>query len=260
MSEPERVLGGAGRLLPSRSLRELVTEHRAALAGRSVQERLAAEAAQAERTRVEARRELLAERAAARWAMWCSAVPARYVDERADPAEYARRPFGWWLSRLDAGQQPERVAGWLASRSANLVLSGPAGTGKTTTAVAAGYAAAGQAVHVRLTSQLDYLARLRPGGSDDPGRVRDQAAQASLLILDDFGAETEGGTEFVRREMCALLDGRLNAGRRTVLTLNGSAESLADAFGDRIMSRVRSDAVVLRYVGGDRRQAARVPW
>jgi hypothetical protein len=250
----------AADLLPSASLRELAAAHRAAAAARSLEERLAYEAEQAERTRAEARGELLAERAAARWAMWCASVPARYVDDRADPGRYEWRPFGWWLSRLDAAQFPERVEAWLASRSVTLVLSGPVGSGKTTAAVAAGYAAAGQAVHVRLTSQLDYLARLRPGGSDDPGRVREQAEQASLLILDDFGAETEGGTEFVRREMCALLDGRLNAGRRTILTLNGSAEALADAFGDRIMSRVRADAVVLKIAGEDRRRAARAPW
>jgi DNA replication protein DnaC len=220
-------------------------------------------AAEARKERAEladdARKELFAGRAAQRWAMWCASVPARYRDPRADET-FRHRPFGHWLSRLDGGQHPERIAAWLESNSSTLLLVGPTGTGKTHAAMAAGYAAAGQAVHTRYVSQLDYLARLRPGGSDDPARDRWKALNTSLLIFDDLGAETEGGTEFVRREVCALFDGRLNEGRRQIVTLNANPDALAETFGDRIVDRLRSDAVVLKLDGGSRRRPARAPW
>lgn len=260
-TEPTRALADAAALLPAKpSLRALVARHREEIAGLDEEDRRAYEELRSERAREEARPELLAARAAQRWAMWCRSVPARYVDGRADPEVFARQPFEWWLSRLDAAQQPDRVAAWLRSPSATLVLVGPTGTGKTHAAITAGYAAAGQAVHTRFLSQLDYLAALRPGGSDDPGRVRWAALNTSLLVLDDLGAETEGGTEFVRREIAGLLDGRLNEGRRQVITLNADPDSLADTFGDRIMDRLRADAVTIHLAGDSRRRAARAPW
>lgn len=216
--------------------------------------------AQARAAADDARAELLTARARQRWAMWCRQVPARYADPRAHHQRHGRQPFDWWLSRLDAPQHPDRIAAWLRSDSHTLVLFGSTGTGKTLAAIAAGYAAADAAVHTRYSSQLDYLLQLRPGGSDDPYRVRWNAANTSLLILDDLGAETEEATQFVRQEMCALLDARLREGRRQIVTTNESPAALADTFGDRIMSRLRDGAVVLKLGGGDRRELAREPW
>lgn len=214
----------------------------------------------AARERVVARAELMSDRACRRWSMWCHQVPMRFRDPAADCDHFIRQPFEHWLGRLDARQQPDRIAAWLKSDSSTLLITGPTGTGKTHAALTAGYAAAGQAVHTRFLSQLDYLAQLRPGGSDDPGRVRWNALNTSLLIFDDLGAETEGGTEFVRREVCGLLDGRLNEERRQIITLNGDPNVLADTFGDRIMDRLRSNAAVIKLEGESRRSPARQPW
>lgn len=208
----------------------------------------------------EARRELMAGRAAQRWAMWCHQVPGRYVDPRANCDVREPRTFEFWLDRPTV-QHPAKIAAWLRSDSPTLILVGDTGTYKTGTALAAGYAAAAAAVHALYTSQLDYLRQLRPGGCDDPMALRARYAGTSLLVLDDLAAETEVATEFVRQEMCALLDERLRENRRQIVTCNVDDPGvLADVFGDRIMSRLRGGAVVLPFDGGDRRELAREPW
>lgn len=259
-SEPTRELGDLARMLPADRLRTVYARRRQEVERMGGEERAALEARLTMAERAVAPRELHGQRARDRWAMWCRSVPARYRDERADAGAFVRRPFEWWLSRLDARQRPEQIGAWLGSSASTLVLTGPTGTGKTHAAITAGYAAASQAVHTRFTSQLGYLAQLRPGGSDDPGRVRWNAINTNLLIFDDLGAETEGGTEFLRREVCGLLDGRLNEGRRQIVTLNADPGVLADAFGDRIMDRLRADAVVVKLEGESRRSPARRPW
>lgn len=260
-TEPARGLAQAAQLLPKPSLRTLYAKHRAEFAGLDENDRAAYEELLAEESREKARPELLARRAADRWAMWCGSVPGRYADDRATPGTFVRQPPAHWLSRLDAAQYPDRIAAWLADRDARtLVLFGSTGTGKTHAAVAAGYAAAGLAVHVRFISQLDYLLALRPGGVDDPGGFRERYAETSLLVLDDLGAETEDATQFVRQEIVALLDARLREDRRQIITTNLKPARLADAFGDRTVSRLRDRAVILHLEGDDRRNLARDPW
>lgn len=223
-------------------------------------ERLAREELRREAERQQSRAEMLTGRAAHRWTMWCQQVPAIYRDDRANPEQRDQRDYAWWLSRLAVDQHATKIAAWLANpQTRTLWLIGPTGTGKTHAAISAGYAAAAAAVHARYVSQLDYLRMLRPGGSDEPNRVRERYATTSLLILDDFGAETGDASQFVRQELLSLLDDRLSEGRRQIITTNAGAEELADTFGDRIMSRLRADAAVLKYAGEDRR-TARTPW
>lgn len=224
-------------------LRAMSSAERAALAQQERDERAA-----------EARAELRAARAAQRWSMWCHQVPALYVDDRADCDVRRPETYAWWLSRLSEGQHAEEIAAWLNARdSRTLWLIGPTGTGKTHAAISAGYAAAAAAVHARFVSQLDYLQQLRPGVSDNPTRVRERFVTTSLLVLDDFGAEIDGASQFVRQEMLTLLDERISQGRKQIITTNADADVLADTFGDRIMDRLRADAAVLKYEGASRR-------
>jgi chromosomal replication initiation ATPase DnaA len=240
--------------------REALEERERELAELSAAERVARAEKERARLAAEARSELMAQRAAQRWAMWCGQVPAIYVDDRADPEKRDPRDFDWWLSGLSADQHPAEIAAWLRDReSRTLWLIGNTGTGKTHAAVAAGYAAAAHAVHARYVSQLDYLRQLRPGGSDEPNRVRERFATTSLLVLDDFGAETGDASQFVRQELLSLLDERLSQGRRQIITTNADAPELCDIFGDRIMSRLRAGAARLKFQGRDRR-TARQPW
>lgn len=250
--------------LPTEQLRKEAQAARAESRELSEAQRIERAAAERAAEAEAARRELHRTRSADRWRMWCSQVTgdlSLYRDERADPDAYERQPFPWWLSSLDARQYPQRIAAWLADPEARtLVLFGGTGTGKTKAAIAAGYAAAGQGVHTRFISQLDYLLALRPGGTDDPGAFRERYTVTGLLILDDLGAETEDASQFVRQEIVALLDSRLRQDRRQIITTNLMPEALADSFGDRTVSRLRDRAVILTIDGDDRRNMARAPW
>jgi hypothetical protein len=248
-------------------LRRLYEEGRAAraeLAALTPAERAARLLAERDRVAAEARAELHTRQRADRWRLWCEQVVGDldlYLDRRADPAEVAEGPAAMWLTTpyLDR-RYADRIAAWLGSDSRTLVLYGGTGRGKTGAAVAAGYAAAADGEHVRFVSQLDYLLALRPGGTDDPGAFRDRYVATGLLIFDDLGAETEEATQFVRQEVCALLDARLRSDRRQIVTTNHLPKALAESFGDRIVSRLRDGAVVLHIEGDDRRNLARAPW
>lgn len=202
------------------------------------------------------RKELEAARGATAWSRWCKMIKERYA--RYATGEQALDYFG----DLTPEQRPDDLRRWCKSTSQTLILHGPTGRGKTKAAIDLGYHEASFGVHTTIISQLDYLAKLRPGGSDDPGRERYRAATTTLLILDDFGAETEDGTEFVRREICALLDARINNKLRTVITTNATPEELIRAFGARIISRMREDSIAIKIEGRDWRQARNPadPW
>lgn len=240
--------------------RKAARQRKAELTYMTEEERDAFFAEEAAAAAAEARAEHLRAQAAMRWALWCREVPEHYVDPRADGARYDEQPAEWWLARLDADQHPARIAAWLKSDSPTLVLFGSTGNGKTQAAICAGYAAAAQATHTRFLTQLDYLRQLRPNGSDRPDLVRWNAANTSLLIFDDLGAETEDGTTFTRQEIGGMIDERLRNNRRQIITTNLSAKPLGNAFGDRIVSRLRDRAVVLHFQGSDRRQALRPSW
>lgn len=250
-----RLLPASARAEAAAAYRE-ASARRAALAVMSPAERAAEVDKEYAARAAEAKAEMLAERADQRWSMWCHQVPAIYRDDRADCDVRVRRDYGWWLSRLAPEQYPAEIARWLADpESRTLWLMGNTGTGKTHAAISAGYAAAAASVHARYVSQLDYLQQLRPGVSDNPTRVRERYETTSLLVLDDFGAETGDASQFVRQELLNLLDERLSQGRRQIITTNSDATELRATFGDRIMDRLAASASGLRYEGESRRKA-----
>jgi hypothetical protein len=191
----------------------------------------------------------------------------------ADRAENAGRG----LACLDADQHPAELAAWLTDPDTlTLILAGTTGSGKTMAA----YATAAEAVAVgaamrdrtgkvtvrpllvRAWTVNGYLAELRPDGSPDPvWLIRDRARTAELLILDDLGAETDDATkEFVRKELVELIDYRVNARLRTIVTTNLRSPMVAELFGSRLMSRLVDRAGVLRLVGADRRRIRNLEW
>jgi hypothetical protein len=209
-----------------------------------------------ESTPADVRRDLQLQRQQMVWDRWVRMIEARY-------SRYSMHDGHLGVfDGLAPEQHPADLRRWLGGTSRTLFLVGPTGRGKTHAAIGVGYEAALRGVHTTIVSQLDYLAKLRPGGSDDPARERYRAETTTLLIFDDLGAETEDGTEFVRREVCALFDARVNAGLRTVITTNANPNELVRVFGDRIVSRIRDDSVAIEIAGHDRRRArsADDPW
>ena len=220
--------------------------------------------------RGDVRQWLVEVRAAVAWRSWVEQVPEWAADPRAtDMQQPPGRDPQWWLRNLTEQQQPARIEAWLGDGdSPTLWLVGSVGVGKTRAAVAAGYAAADAAATaraVRFTALSSYLAKLRPDGDPNPVAVRRWAAGSDLLILDDVGAEVDQeASEFARRELLSLVNGRLDRAARQVLTTNLTPDQLTDAYGPRIVSRLRDRAAVIRIDGGDRRgtgeTAARLPW
>lgn len=76
---------------------------------------------------------------------------------------------------------------WIRAHE-NLVLVGPAGTGKSHLLVALGHAAAGAGLRVRYFSAIELVETLYRGLADNSvGRILDGLLRADLLICDELG-------------------------------------------------------------------------
>jgi Mrp family chromosome partitioning ATPase len=194
-------------------------------------------------------------------------IRAAALDAAIPPGREAARAG---LAALDPDQHPDGLARWLADPHAlMLVLAGRTGAGKSFAALALAAEAAlrGAAVEfarrrpllVRRWTVDGYLSALRPDGSPEPGwLIRHRASTAELLILDDLGAGLDGpASEHARRELTELLSGRLEAGRRTVVTTNLQSAEVRAMYGDQVLSRLTECATALLFLGSDRRQAGR---
>lgn len=182
-----------------------------------------------------------ATQAANRANRWRSRLPFRYadasLDDLAGDAEQAETAAG--------------IRGWLNHPVAlTLVLAGPVGTGKTHAAYAIGNACVARGRWVEAWRLHDLLADLRPDGDS---RAWDRACGCDLLIVDDLGATKV--SEWADETVTALLDSRLNAGRRTVLTTNQNGAALAAVWNGRFIDRLNDSALALVMRGESRRKA-----
>ena len=146
------------------------------------------------------------------------------------------------------------VSAWLDSPGDGLMIQGPVGIGKTHLGCAlvmrwslrggAAYFASVGALYVRLRDIFSQ------GGSEL--ELMQDLAGVELLMLDDF---CSGGlTDFERRTALAILDGRLNALRPTIVTSNWGLKEIAERMDDRIASRLAAMQQV-ELKGHDRRVA-----
>lgn len=167
-----------------------------------------------------------------------------YLNHR--PARYA----GAGIADLDREQDPDgKVAAWLDTPSATLLLAGPVGTGKTHAAYAVANAALDRGMLTVAVAVPDLLATMRPGGDS---ALAARARAADLLVLDDLGAEKP--SEWTGEQLSALLDARVRDERRQVVTTNSPYSELAARLGERSMSRLTGGATIVRFTGSDRRR------
>lgn len=163
---------------------------------------------------------------------------------------------------LEAAQSPEdtealgAVKRWLGDATRTwLVLCGEKGTGKT---VAATWAVAqairtGSGAAFRRVSEVAKL-----GGFDVGARECEYLKRVSLLVLDDFGAETL--TEWARSQLHELLDYRHEFYARTIITSNlawhptkADGQGLVGRLGGRLEDRIRQAGTVVQLRGPSRR-------
>lgn len=158
------------------------------------------------------------------------------------------------------GDEPE-VIEWAAAAAEGsrdwLVLLGPTGTGKTWQGVAAYRAVVhdtgcdGAAIR-----GPSLLMRSLPS-APDPINLRTYE-EADLLLLDDFVGETTL-SDWERKVLFRLIDGRSATNRLTILTSNLLREEVRPRLGDRMASRLSQRTRLIVMDGPDRRMARPAP-
>ena len=102
-----------------------------------------------------------------------------------------------------------------------------------------------------LASYEDLKFRAEPQAA---ARV-DRLEKCDLLILDDLG--TEMVTDFTRSALYTLINNRLLAGRKTIVSTNLSREALARLYTPQIASRLDGEYQEMPFVGRDIRKIRR---
>jgi DNA replication protein DnaC len=186
-----------------------------------------------------------------------------------------RRYEDWRLKYLEDVDPAvlERVRQWVGEFDTvsdywlqNLVIFGDVGVGKSTLAFAAAVAAIeesklGWSRKVRWVAVRPLLAAVRASFNGGPAPDIDLGPETDVLVLDDLGAER--ATEWTRDWLANVIEQRYDHGQCTIVTTNYPPSRLAArlgggdvVIGQRLVSRLVDDAVVLELRGADRRKRA----
>ncbi len=138
----------------------------------------------------------------------------------------------------------------------DLLFRGGTGLGKTFLSACIAREVAQQGYSVVYETAVDAVkametAHFRREGTDVP-RADEQVRRmkgCDLLILDDLG--TEMVTDFTRSALYDLVNGRLSAQRRTVISTNLTAAQMAKLYTPQLMSRLEGEYQTLTFVGSD---------
>jgi DNA replication protein DnaC len=138
------------------------------------------------------------------------------------------------------------------SNSANLILSGPTGSGKTSMAYAIGKEIYLLGHKVKIWQSAELFDEMR--GTDQSRDVLDSVKNADLLILDDLGSERK--TDWVEERLFLIIDHRWQWKLPVIVTTNLTAEQLPDKVSERIISRLMDSSTFLVVDGKDYRTDA----
>ncbi len=141
--------------------------------------------------------------------------------------------------------------------SPNLTFIGPTGLGKThmSTAIARVVIEKGfDVVYENAQTLFSVLSKEAFSGDRDErsaeiarkaGRYRD----CDLLIVDDLG--TEVPTKVTEAFLYYIINTRLNAGKKTIISTNLERDGLYERYGDRVVSRLFGEYIPLVFRGKD---------
>lgn len=142
-------------------------------------------------------------------------------------------------------------------QSDSLLFLGKTGLGKTHLSLAVAQEAAKKGYIVRYGSAQEHLRQLEREHfsreqSDD---TLDVLLDCDLLIIDDLGSEFP--SSFTAAMIYQLIDARLAHGIPTIISTNLSWQELEERYTQRVVSRLASSYLNLRFLGQDIRQQKR---
>ena len=140
--------------------------------------------------------------------------------------------------------------------SDNLLFTGAPGLGKTFLSAAIARVVAEKGAGVAYDTVTPLLGAFeRERFSRDPDEQADAASRVrqlmscDLLILDDLG--TEMATAFTQSALYNLLDGRLRAGKKTIISTNLDRDGIRERYGAALASRLTGEYEWLEFRGRD---------
>ena len=135
---------------------------------------------------------------------------------------------------------------------ANLMLMGQTGLGKTHLSLAIANVAIGRGLSVEYGTAYNILSDLQNENFGRTGNLQyteERVLHTDLLILDDLG--TEMTTAFVQSALYQLLNGRLLAGKSTIISTNLDPDQIGRRYSAQIMSRLEGEFELLPFIGQD---------
>ena len=136
----------------------------------------------------------------------------------------------------------------------DLLLSGGTGLGKTFLSACIARVVSEDGFSVvydtagHIFSQFE-AAKFRRDDVDEPDESVERCMACDLLILDDLG--TEMTTAFVQSALYQLLNGRLLAGKSTIISTNLDPDQIGRRYSAQIMSRLEGEFELLPFIGQD---------
>lgn len=145
-------------------------------------------------------------------------------------------------------------------RSGNLLLSGDPGLGKTflSACIARVVSENGFSVVYDTASHIfAQFERVKFGREEDEAAEEDvnRCLNCDLLIMDDLG--TEMTTAFVQSALYQIINGRLLAGKQTIINTNLPPEEIGRRYSPQILSRIEGEYEILPFFGEDIRRLKR---
>ncbi len=148
-----------------------------------------------------------------------------------------------------------RYANKFSLKSTNLFFNGDTGLGKTflSACIARVVAERGfSVVYDMACSIFSVFEEDKFSKSDAPEQLRGEIRryiECDLLIIDDLG--TEMTTAFTVSALYELLNTRLIAGRKTIISSNLSLDELHRRYTPQILSRIEGEFQILKFYGRD---------
>lgn len=136
----------------------------------------------------------------------------------------------------------ESVIKWMyASRKRGLLLCGTIGNGKTTMLRAVSYLFGSHAMYIEAQGIYDYFRQNRSFPS---------CPRNGILLIDDLGVEPPSCNDFgeIRYPLAELLMSRYRQNATTVIATNYTLEQIGQAYGDRVLDRMKEMFAKITYI------------